>query len=207
MASVVITSIPEGVPEIWENPSNIGGNVSGIPLSKIVYKANQLTIPVKDAADTTTINITAVLPNNFVYRVFNITAWIEQAAAASALKEFSLAMVGHLVTDVGQFYKFPLTQELLAVGESYTASGGTPPTAIQGLSGDKAKIAYFEMNPRVKDIMIDNSKSGAGVIIDWFDTTNDATAILYLSYRIEVLQYTISALNSWRLNTPLLTSP
>ncbi len=206
MATVTVNIIPDPEPEIWTNPSNVGGDTSGIPLSKIVFREEQVSIAVKDAADATRIVVTAVLPPNFVYRLYSFNVWVEEDGGASAVDDFQIAMMGTVITNAGTVIKFPCFNNLLSMGENFVASSSTVPTVQEAPTGAFSRITWFTCDPSVRDIVFDNSQGGAALGLDWWDITTDATPLCSFSLRFEFLQYTIDALNSWRLNTPLLTT-
>lgn len=200
MATVTTTTIPIGKTTIWEQPSSVAGNQSGIPIAKMVFE-DTITLLGKDAADVHQWNLTCVLPVNYVFRVtyMHVTTL---AGTFNPYFDWGPAMPGQLIDGNGSLSRFFFENKLLLYGTGVVFGGVQFETNVAGTALRQEYIA-----PDQGGLLLDNSKAGGAVAIDWFDLTADDTADMTVTFRIEAMMYTIDALNAWRVNIPTLITP
>lgn len=192
MANVATTVFVTANPIIWTNPSNIGGNESGIPMGLLHFKA-VTPIPAKDALNTSEVTWNCTLPRNFVYRLawfnftlqvaeignFNTSLRMQNLVAADATRPSGIWMIGPSIAIVAA----PgVIQGAYNVGTNNVGIGDPSRIWIDAQAGSG--------NSEIKlmDIHADATSAGSGRL----DTA------WYI--------YTVDALNSWRFNSPTLVT-
>lgn len=199
MATVLATSQVTPKALIWTNPSNVGGDVTGIPTARLSFY-HDFTVAAKLTSNTVVIEIICQLPQNFAYRLdgFILT---HRSDLAGSIGDYSYAWLSRILDNNPQgggvyLYDLAINKGIApmsaAVNQIYTA----------GTFG-------YEMswNPpgNVDDRLLVASNSTTEFYMSLVNSTSNATAETFVNYEISFLQYTIDAVNSWALNTPSLT--
>lgn len=199
MATITTQDVPIGVTTIWEQPSSIGGNQSGIPIAKIVFENNAFIVPAKINTDVSKVAIDCVLPVNYALRLTYLEMSV-QAANGSPYFDFQPGMGASITTGVGDVAHFLLTNMWLQFGGAVSPGNGAAQVEI---SGGVHRASYLA--PDKSNLLIDNSQAGGGFHVTWIDASSDATIAVTIFYRFEFMMYTIDALQSFRANIPVLT--
>jgi len=187
MATVLTSITPIGNTTIWEQPSSIGGNQSGIPIAKIVFGGTTI-IPSKLAADETNFLINMILPVNYAYRL-SYQGTSAQAATSAALDDYSDQQIMKIAGQVsGLLAQWKMDNDLAFAP---AASGGDI-------------VATYQPSADQANLMIDNSQEGVLLTLQWVDISADTTIAVNFTFRFEFMMYTIDALQSYRANMPNL---
>lgn len=167
----------------------------GSPIAKIIYQ-NTFTVTAKDAANETVVSLNFHLPNNFYYKclVLEFFAVSTGVAAFTPGTGLELGVSGSILIAGNTDYRFLMYNE-----------------AFERLGLDAFKIdpdsvtsdfgTYFTTN--ISKYLIEGQTSS--VRLEWLDTSDDATANVFLTYRAEFLQYTVEQAVDFYINTPVLT--
>lgn len=198
MATITTQDVPIGVTTIWEQPSSVGGNQSGIPIAKMVFSNVAFVIPAKVNTDVSQVTIDCVLPVNYAYRL-TYTEIAVQAATGAPYFDFQPGMGATLTTGVGDVSRFLFTNHWVQFGGAVSPGNGAAQILI---AGGLHRVNFVA--PDKSNLLFDNSTAGGGFHVSWIDASSDATIAVTISYRFELMMYTIDALQSWRANIPTL---
>lgn len=204
MATVTTTITPAPVSAVWDNPSNIGGNQSGIPIARFLFR-EQFTIPAKDALDISHVILNLSLPVNFVYRLetFNITM---RAAAAAAFADLDSPAIAQMAQPTGQgngtFGWFsPLVTNINEGGQTLTNFIGL-------VSGSTTFFQTYGPPPGLDNVIFKTLQAVTtpSIKISWTDLSSDDTVAFSVNPYITFLQYTLDGEFSWQMNSPRLVN-
>ncbi len=182
----------------WVNPSNAGGDESGVPTGSVLFQTNAV-IPAKADVDQNLLQVQMILPRNFVYRLDD---WIVQLAAptASPVRDFQTGIGVNVTQDrVG-------LPAVTVQGMSFTNDGLIQRKDIStGNGGGGFQTVQPYMRPAM-GAFVYTMIAGGQVRLFLADVTATTTATASLRVYVSFLQYTVDAYNAWRLKTPSLTN-
>lgn len=197
MATVTTEVSPIALAHHWVNPSNVGGNTSGIPVGRVAFKQT-VAFPSKLAANTNVLIINHELPVNFVYRmeVWNANVLCSTAAAAADLAMGMGVRVNQNVPGGATHYLYDI---------AYARGLPTQPQDVMiYTSSTLYTVKKFERPNSIENLLIDTSDGDGAVQLTLTDSTTDATIATTAFTFVTYLQYSVDALHSWQLNTPTL---
>lgn len=206
MATVTtnITSIPQ--PQSWAGPSSTRAGVSGTsPVGKIIF-ADTFAVAAKGATDESRVLIRAIFPPGFYYRPSQL--WLTARGTAKAVFDaaagFQLAIGGLFLEDTTVVYDFALLN-ILAAGSLSAASV----LAVAAKTEDDAETndfqAWFASRQPIAQMMINASRGESNCELTWMDSSSDTTTAISISWRLEMLRFTIEQGVSYEVNAPALT--
>jgi len=198
MATVTTTHTPEIEIDLWVNPSNIGGNQSGIPMGRIRYQG-AFTVPAKALNDTSQVIIDVNLPANNVYR--SEAFFLAAAGTTNApLADFNPSWLGRLLTnDSGSFTQFVCTNNVL---EGTAGNNEWVFTFMDNAIG-QYQISWTPTQD-LSRLLFTSLEGTAGMNLGWTDGTTTTTDAVTVYYHFTFLQYSVDAARGWALNTPQL---
>lgn len=199
MALVTITKNDTGVRSSFVSPGYAArARPPDAPIAKIVYE-DTVTITAKGANDETKLALNILLPDNFFYRClfFDWTAISSGVIALQPTTGFELAARGEILTNSATAYRFMAYNEV-----SLTTAAQANAFKINDDSVTSDFGAYYCADLS-KFFFLGANSSAIKVI--WMDTSADATAAVFMTYRVEVLQFTIEQGIDFDTNKPALT--
>jgi len=194
----------------WVNPSNIGGNRSGIPTGRLVFASN-FAIPSKDAADINVSLVNMTLPRNFVYRletwnVNTMSTSVNGAVSTDIEKGIGCRIELEEIGSTGKIFRqmaCPATQ----YGPSVNA---TNPRfdIVFATAGTLLGLVSYARPSDYNDLLLDTEVPPAisSMQLSLVDQSADSTITMSFVTYVTFLQFTTDALNSWPLNTPSLVT-
>lgn len=199
MATITLSITPGPIPAVWESPAAEYVNTGIWPSSKILFLSTGATVLAKDAANETIVVFTLVLPSNFFYRLslFNISMASSALASFVPATGFELFMEGDIFEGADSIYRFSVTNN--ALGNAIQEGGYK---SLTDATSNDFSTTYSPVE-QVGDLLIDAS-NGATIVINFMDTSDDATAAAVIRCRFEFMQYTIEQALAAPINTPTL---
>lgn len=192
MAALVTTSAPPGRIQLFTNPSNVGGNVSGIPIGLVEF-SDSFAVVGGGTPDTMQVILKAVLPRNFVYRINDFSFAIQGASSSDPFDNISADLQGQL-----------LGQTTLGTETTDFNVAKINAFAMRISFGTLNKQNLYSHQDNLRNVIVPAlTTTDATFIITYFDVVNDG-ANYNVVWRVSFHTYTVDALNSWRLNTPTL---
>lgn len=197
MADIITESIPIPKSTNWANPSNVGGNVSGIPIARITFQLN-VNIPSKLAADVNVLLVTMNLPRNFVYRLDNwmVRSWGDSLTAQIDFQKSMGVRVTQNTPGGGALFIYASSDN-----DTFFHTGSQ---AIRVYQSQFLWETQWARPVDINRLLIDTSEATADVQLSLIDVSTDATIATQLQFYVTFLQYSVDAVNSWQLNTPTL---
>jgi len=205
MATVTTTANIVGNLVNWTSPSNVGGDISGVPTGRILFTQSPI-IPAKGAADTNVLLVNMDLPRNFAYR---LETWLVTLRSTN--------LTGAVATDFEGGMSYRIEQAVPGSGQLFFQAlapmqiisrntNNFDREFVVDLAGTLFGISGFDRPAEFNDVLIDTRAGSVtptiqlSLVDQSADTTITATLAVYVSY----LQYTVDAVNAWPLNTPTL---
>lgn len=189
MANIITTGSPAATPVVWVNPSNVGGDESGIPVGLIRHQID-LTVPLKTAGNVSQVIVNMSLPRNFVYRM----NWINITLQCVDVLQFNTS----------------LSLQMFVQQDAAAPRYLVYMSSVAILQGPAVLMAAFNLdNESAADptrIYVDARAGNANVEIQIMDANANETAAAILRVSCAHWIYTVDALNSWRFHTPSLVT-
>lgn len=199
MATVSTTNTPTGLRQPFEKTvSGISGQVGAAPIAKIVF-AGAFNVAAKGAGDESQVIMTCTLPTGYHYRpsllwvsavgtavdVFEPVTGFESGASQSITEDSIATWLSNLVN---------VFERDLDVG------------AIKVLTDATANDFQTLLVPEdaFTRSMVNAAQGSSVYSSTWMDTSDDTTTLITITWRLEVMQFTIEQVQSFLPNAPTL---
>ncbi len=149
----------------------------------------------------------ATLPPGYFYRpsLLTVNALGTSSGAFNGNNGFQVGLQGLISENGVLVHSFPMFNVQSMANLFATASNNAAALKV----GDDAETndfqAFLMARQPLAQILIDASQGTTTVVLTWMDTSADATDAVSMSWRLEVMRFTIEQGLSYAVNAPALT--
>jgi len=184
--------------------STRSGLATGLPIGKIIF-ADAFAVAAKDAANESEVILTCTLPTGYFYRPSQL--WMSASGTTAATfhqaSGFEVGARALFTENQVEAYSFALMN---LVSDGFEIFGGTNigafKSAPDAVTNDFS--TFFKPYQDISSLWIDASVGASIFRCTWMDTSSDATTAIAITWRLEVMRFTVEQARYAYANSPTL---
>lgn len=193
MATVTTTFTPTGQLRTFDR-----SNDPAAPFAELSFIVPTLTIPAKDAANESEVVISCTFPRNFVYRLQSL----EIFGASTSLAVFD---------DLEKVWTVSITESQVVTRRfglynRVQANEGVTSFKIDPDATTNDFGTYWSPDAHIANQLINAGQGSSIMSIQLMDTTSDATAAVFITFRGLALVYNVGQYNEAPINSVIWTA-